>query len=202
MLKTPSVILYFFAIFAYVGIEQGVATWMSKFLSTYHNVDPQTAGASAVSWFWGLLTIGTLLGLVLLKFVDSRRVLIFFTAAAIVSLAAALYGPSEIALWAFPMVGFFASVMWSIIISLALNSISQNHGVLSGILVTGICGGAIIPLVIGWLGDLITLRVGMMFMFLMLSYILSIGFWAKPLVSNEVLTLRRSKRPKMTTPHG
>lgn len=202
LLKTPIVILYFFAVFAYVGIEQGVANWMSKFLSTYHNVDPQTAGATAVSWFWGLLTVGTVLGLILLKFVDSRRVLILFTAAAMVSLTAALFGSAGVALWAFPMVGFFASVMWSIIISLALNSMKDNHGAFSGILVTGICGGAIIPLVIGWLGDLFTLKAGMMFMFLMLSYILSVGFWSKPLITNEVVKLNRVKRPKMTVTNG
>lgn len=197
LLKNPMVILYFLAVFSYVGIEQGVANWMSEFLNKYHHLDPKTDGASAVSWFWGLLTIGTLLGLVLLKFIDSRKVLLLFTGAAIISLAAALFGPSEIALWAFPMVGFFASVMWSIIISLALNSMSEHHGSLSGILITGICGGAIIPLIVGWIGDMTDLRTGMMFLFLMLAYIFSIGFWARPLVKNEVISLKKFRKPKL-----
>jgi MFS transporter, FHS family, L-fucose permease len=73
LLKEPMVIRYFFAIFAYVGTEQGIANWISSFLETYHGVDPQTTGASTVSSFWGLMTAGTVLGLVLLKFMDSRR---------------------------------------------------------------------------------------------------------------------------------
>lgn len=187
LLKKPMVIFYFLGVFAYVGTEQGVANWISQFLQTYHDVDPQTTGARTVSLFWGMMTAGTLLGLVLLKFVDSRKVLIGFTGAAMISLLVALLGNRSIALWAFPMVGFFASVMWSIIISLALNSVATHHGSFSGILVTGIAGGAVMPLIVGGLGDIIGLKAGMFFLFLGLMYIGSIGFWSKPLVNNQLI---------------
>ena len=91
LLKNPITILYFLSVFAYVGTEQGVANWISQFLVTYHQYDPQTVGASTVSWFWGLMTAGTLLGLLLLKFIDSRKILIGFSMAAIVSLSLALF---------------------------------------------------------------------------------------------------------------
>src|SRR5260370_35923882 len=55
--------LYFAAMFAYVGCEQGTADWMSSFLSQYHGLDPHTTGAAAVSWFWGLLTAGCSVGM-------------------------------------------------------------------------------------------------------------------------------------------
>ncbi len=191
LLKKPMVILYFFGIFAYVGTEQGVANWISQFLQTYHDVDPQTTGASTVSLFWGMMTAGTILGLILLKFVDSRKVLIGFTAATMITLLVSLLGSKSIALIGFPLVGFFVSVMWSIIISLALNSVANHHGSFSGILVTGIAGGAIIPLIVGWLGDAFGLRVGMFFLFVTLGYILSIGFWSKPLINNEILSKKK-----------
>ncbi len=187
LLKQPMVLLYFFGIFAYVGTEQGVANWMSEFLQTYHGVDPQTTGATTISLFWGLMTAGTVLGLVLLKFMDSRKVLIGFTAAAMISLLISLVGTKEIALIGFPMVGFFASVMWSILISLALNSVSSHHGSFSGILVTGIAGGAFVPLIVGYLGDTFGLKIAMYFLFITLTYILSIGFWSKPLINNEII---------------
>jgi len=192
LFKNKIVILYFLGIFAYVGSEQGVANWISKFLATYHGFDPQTVGADTVSYFWGLLTAGCLLGLLMLKIFDSRKILIWFTSAALVSLTVALFGPGNVSLIAFPLVGFFASVMWSIIFSLALNSVERHHGSFSGILCTGIIGGAIIPLIIGWLGDLFGLRFGMMFLYLSLGYILIIGFWAKPLISN--VTFRDKKK--------
>jgi fucose permease len=193
LFRKKIVVLYFLGIFAYVGTEQGVANWISKFLATYHGIDPQTKGASTVSLFWGLMTAGCLLGLVLLKLFDSRRVLIGFAAAAIITLSCALFGPGPVAVVAFPLMGFCASVMWSIIFSLALNSLDRHHGSFSGILVTGIIGGALVPLVIGWLGDRLGLRFGMMFLYLTLAYILSIGFWARPLITNATISLRKKK---------
>lgn len=191
LIKNKIVILYFLGIVAYVGTEQGVANWISKFLVNYHQFDPQTSGARVVSNFWGLMTIGCLLGLLLLKIFDSRKVLIIFSGAAIASLTFGLFGSGKVALIAFPLVGFFASVMWSIIFSLALNSVSKNHGTFSGILCTGICGGAIVPVIIGWLGNMFGLRFGMLFLYITLGFILSIGFWAKPLISNETIREKR-----------
>ncbi|GGW23466.1 sugar MFS transporter [Arenibacter certesii] len=190
LLKNKKVILYFMAVFAYVGTEQGVANWMSQFLSQYHGLNPRIEGASSISLFWGLLTVGCILGLILLKLMDSKLVLKLFSGAAILSLTAALFGTAQIALIAFPMVGFFASVMWSIIISLALNSVRNNHGALSGILCSGIVGGAVVPLIVGVLGDAIGLRGGMVFLYLTLGFIFSIGFWANPLINNETIKIK------------
>jgi MFS transporter, FHS family, L-fucose permease len=191
LLKNPAVILFFVGIFTYVGLEQGVANWMSKFLNTYHGYDPQTAGARAVAWFWGLMTIGGVVGIVLLKLLDSKIVLVVFTIAAILSFTAALFLSGSVARIAFPVVGFFAAVMWPVIFSLALNSVAEHHGSFSGILVTGIIGGAIVPLIVGGLGDLFGLRTGMLFLYLAMAYILSIGFWAKPLIKNVTIKLRK-----------
>jgi fucose permease len=187
MLKNKKVILFFLGIFAYVGAEQGVANWISEFLSSYHRYDPQTTGATTVSWFWGMMTAGTVLGLFLLKVMDSKKILVAFTSMVLICLATALFASGEVALYAFPAIGFFIAVMWPIIFSLALNSVEEHHGTFSGILVTGIAGGAIVPLIVGSLGDLFGLRIGMLFLFIAFGYILSIGFWAKPLVSNKTI---------------
>jgi len=139
------------------------------------------------------MTIGTVLGLLLLKLCDSRWVLITFATGAMISLGAALFGAGETALLAFPMVGFFSSVMWSVLISLALNSVTAHHGTLTGILITGIVGGAVWPLLIGFVGDLFDLKTGMMLLFLSLAYILIVGCWADPLVSNKRFEFRNNR---------
>jgi len=187
LFKQKTVILYFIGIFAYVGSEQGIANWISEFLSSYHGYDPQTIGANTVSYYWGLLTVGCLLGLVVLKLFDSKLVLKWFTGAAMLSLAGALFSDGSLALYLFPATGFFLSVMWSIIFSLALNSLDKHHGSFSGILCTGIIGGAVVPLIVGSIGDWVGLRYGMLFLFVTLGYIFSIGFWAKPLINNETI---------------
>lgn len=194
LFKKRLVVLFFISMFCYVGTEQGTANWISQFLLTYHGYDPQKTGAETVAYFWGLMTAGGILGLLLVKLMDSRYVLILFTALAIVCLSAGLFGPGKMALIAFPMVGFFASVIYPVIFSLALNSLDEHHGSFSGMLVTGVVGGAVLPLVIGWLGDRIGLRTGMCFLYLPLGFILSIGFWAKPIIKNKTLKLFGNKK--------
>jgi fucose permease len=187
LLRKPMVWLFFGCVFAYVGSEQGTANWISQFLVNYHHADPHTTGAATVSLFWGLLTLGCLFGMLLLKIFDSRRVLIAFSMAALICLTAALFGSARVSLVAFPLVGFFASIMWPVVSSLALNSVSEYHGSFAGILCTGIMGGAVVPVIIGRLGDNFGLRTGMSFLYLTFGCVLSVGFWAKPLISNATI---------------
>jgi fucose permease len=197
LLSQRTVQLFFLGIIAYVGTEQSLADWMSQFLSTYHHFSPAREGAHAVGLFWGLMSIGCLLGLVLLRLLDAKLVLAVFSTLALGCVALALFGEARVSLLAFPACGFFLSVMWSIVFSLALNSASRHHGAFSGILCTGILGGAVVPLLVGVLGDHIGLRQAMLTVFVTLGFILSISWWARPLIRNqtvgilELLSVRR-----------
>lgn len=191
LLSERQVRLFFLGIVAYVGTEQSLANWMSQFLSTYHGLSPTVEGAHAVAMFWGLMSVGCLLGLLLLRLLDSRVVLAMFSVAAIACIALALFGPARVAAQAFPASGFFLSVMFSIVFSLALNSVPRHHGAFSGILCTGILGGALVPLLVGVLGDWIGLRAALMVLFATVGYILSVSLWARPLVNNETVKLRQ-----------
>src|SRR6202521_790860 len=184
--------MYFVAMFAYLGCEQGTADWMSSFLNQYHGFDPHTTGAAAVSWFWGLLTAGCLVGMLLLKIFDSRKVLIGTSIGALFSLSAALFGPAKVSVIAFPAVGLFASVMWPIVVSLALNSVEEFHGSFSGILGTGIIGGAVVPVIIGRIGDYAGLRSGLAFLYVTFGFVLSVGFWARPVINNATIRLKKA----------
>jgi fucose permease len=191
LFKQKKVILFFLGIFCYVGTEQGIANWISEFLRTYHGLTPEIEGARAVGLFWGLMTVGCILGLFLLKIMDSKIVLRIFTIAALIILTFTLFGKVEYALFGFPALGFCLSVMYAIIFSLALNSVTKSHGSFAGILCTGIAGGAIVSLLIGKLKDVIGLQAGMTVIYLTLGYILSMSFWAKPIVKNA--TVKRKK---------
>jgi MFS transporter, FHS family, L-fucose permease len=199
LLRKRIVWLFFLSVFAYVGSEQGTANWISEFLSKYHGFDPHTTGALAVSWFWGLLTAGCFIGMLLLKIFDSRKVLIGFSAAALLCLTAALLGPAPVALYAFPGIGLFASIMWPVLVSLGLNSVSEHHGPFAGILGTGIMGGAIVPVIIGRIGDHFGLRTGLAFLYLTFGCVLSVGFWAKPIISNATVSRKRAIADSIAT---
>jgi len=193
LLRKPVVWMYFVSMLAYVGCEQGTSQWMSKFLAQYHGFDPHTDGAAAVSWFWGLMTAGCALGMLLLKFVDSRKLLVATSIGALACLSAAVFGAAQVSLLSFKLIGLFASVMWPIVISLALNSVAEHHGSFAGILGTGMgIGGALVPVIIGRIGDRVGLRNGMLFLYVTFCVVLSVGFWAKPLVNNATVDLKRA----------
>lgn len=190
LVNNRTVVLYFFGIFAYVGAEQGISYWMSKFLQNRHGFDFETVGAAAVGNFWGLMTLGGLLGLLLLKLFDSKIILKIFTAITMVCLLFGLFGVANISLYSFQACGFFMSMMYPVIISLGLNSVAKHHGSFAGILMSGIMGGAVIQLLIGMISDYASLGVGMLINLLALAYIFSIGIWAKPLVANKTIRLK------------
>lgn len=189
LFKQPVVWLYFLGIFCYVSTEQGTSIFMSTFLEQYHGVNPQGEGAKVVSWFWGSMTIGCIFGMMLLKLFDCKKVLIGSGTLTAVLLISALFGSKEVAIITFPAVGFSISVMYSIVFSLALNSVSKNHGSFAGILCSGIAGGAAGPLIVSGIADVTTLRTGMLCVLIFVGYITAIGLWAKPLINNKTVKL-------------
>ena len=58
---------------------------------------------------------------------------------------------------------------------------------------TGIMGGAVVQLLIGFVGDMVSLKFGMLINFIALAYVFSIGVWAKPIVKNKTINLRKNK---------
>jgi len=123
--------------------------------------------------------------MILLKFFNNRKVLAVLTAGAIVTLFLALHGGTHVSKIAFPMVAVFQSSMWPIIMSLAFNSVTRHHEVLSGFMFTAAIGGALGPVVIGNMGDMFGLGTSLHYLFIPLLVVLSVAFWAEPLRSNS-----------------
>lgn len=201
LFKNPVVWVYFGGIFCYVGTEQGVANWISSFLQNYHQVDPTRAAQLSVAGFWGAMAAGCALNLILLKLFDSRRILLVFASGGVVTLVAALFGTKTMAMVGLPLMGFWCSVGWPLVFSLALNSLEQHHGSFAGIMCTGIIGGAIIIPLIGKLGDLFGLRYGMLVILATLGYLIFLALWAKPLINNATIGQPASK-PALASAKG
>jgi fucose permease len=77
--------------------------------------------------------------------------------------------------------------MWPIILSLAINSVNKNHETLTGCMFTATIGGALGPFIIGSLGDRWGLHTSLHYIYLPLLVVLSVAFWAKPLISNRTI---------------
>lgn len=193
LFRNKYVILYFFALVAYASCEQGIAAWMSKFFEDSHGLDPQSEGALILSYYWLMLTIGCSVGMLLLRVFESRKVLAGLTILAISSFFLALHGNTTVSKVAFPMVAAFESIMWPVILALALNSVTKHHEVLSGFMLTASLGGALGPLIVGIAGDSFGLEKALHLLFLPFLFVLSAAFWARPLVKNKTFEREAQK---------
>lgn len=185
-----TVLRFFFAIIAYVAVEQGMANSLSVFLYQYHDIDPEKQGAAAVSQFWLMLTIGCAIGLPFLKLFDAQRLLMSCCVLAGTCWVCGLFASTSTVVFWLTAAGFFLSIMWSVTVSLGLNSMRSGHGTVAGILCTGIVGGAIISPLIGLLSAFLEdLQLALTVLLLPLSYLFYVAYSAKPLVKNHTLPL-------------
>lgn len=199
LLQQPLVWRFFTAIFCYVALEQGIANSISVYLQQVHQQDPLTVGADTVAGFWLQMMLGCLVGLLFLRLFDSRVVLILFSLVSVVLLLTGIFADLSIARPALMACGASLSVMWSIIFALALNSVSRQQGALAGILCSAIAGGAVISPAIGAIYQLSgDMRSALCVLLLPLAYITSIGFWAKPLVTNPNWWQQHRERRRST----
>lgn len=183
-----TVLRFFFAIVAYVAIEQGMANSLSLFLQQYHDMDSEVAGAKAVSQFWLMLTIGCAVGLPFLKLFDAQKILMVCCVLAGSCWLKGLFSDSATVTTWLTFAGFFLSIMWSVTVSLGLNSMKEGHGTVAGILCTGIVGGAIISPIIGIITALLgSLQFALCILLLPLGYLFYVAYSAQPLVKNHTV---------------
>ena len=188
-LRDKNSYVFFFGIFCYVGVEQGINNWSSQFLYQYHGQDPNQVGVEVISGFWGNLTLGTLGSLILIKILDGKILLKLYALSSSVLILVALFGELQYSILSFKLMGFSLSGIWALVISLGLNSVKKNHGTFTGILLTGIVGGAIFPFLIALIAQIFELRYGMILIFFGLLYISYIGFYSKPIDRNNLIKL-------------
>lgn len=147
------------AIFAYVGAEVAIGSFLINYLGTSHvlSLDPETA-ARYVSLYWGGAMVGRFLGAPLLANFRPGSVLQLFATGTIVMLMLSIFGTGEFAMWTILSVGLFNSIMFPTIFSESIRGLKQGTERASGLLCTSIVGGAIIPLIQGVLADQVDLR--------------------------------------------
>ena len=152
--KHPNLVLGALGIFAYVGAEVSIGSFLVNYFG-----QPEIAGFSAktaagyVSFYWAGAMIGRFLGAGLLRKFRAGHLLGAFAicTSSLVSLSMLTYG--HFAMWSILAVGFFNSIMFPTIFSLGVAELGPLTGNGSGILNMAIVGGAIVPLIQGAIAD-------------------------------------------------
>jgi FHS family L-fucose permease-like MFS transporter len=141
-------------IFVYVGGEVSIGSFLVNFMSR-----PEIGGLTEVtagkylSLYWGGAMVGRFIGAAVLRTLKPGYVLAFNAAVVTLLLAFAMLVGGQLAMWAVISIGFFNSIMFPTIFTLAIDGLGPRTGEGSGVLCMAIVGGAIVPVLQGFAAD-------------------------------------------------
>jgi MFS transporter, FHS family, L-fucose permease len=194
LLGHPVAVVYFLAVFFYVGAEVGTAAWIVKFFQQIHGLGPERASGAGgnvffqnlpalsvltVSMFWGLQALGRLTSGPGIHKLGARSMLKLYALGALGALLLATFGSVKLAVIGFAACGFFTSVLITLLFSGAIHTFTQSRGAISGLLVAASIGGAVIPPIVGLTADHFGLRIAMIVPALCFTYVVAVSFAGK-----------------------
>ena len=150
----PHLYLGAVAIFIYVGAEVSIGSFLVKYLA-----DPTIAGlslqqgAKLVAFYWGGMMVGRFIGSAVMQKISAAGLLAWSGVGAAILVLCSLLGTGHFAAITILAVGLFNSIMFPTIFTLAVAELGPLTGRGSGLLVQGIVGGALIPVLMGFLAD-------------------------------------------------
>ena len=153
LLGKPIVLLSFLGIMCHVGIDVGTNTTAPKLLMERLGMTLNEA-AFATSLYFIFRTVGCLTGSVFLRVMNNRSFFIVSVVMMALSMAGMFFGASKAVLYtAIALVGYGNSNIFSIVFSQALQAIPDRQNEVSGLMIMGLFGGTVFPLVMGFASD-------------------------------------------------
>ena len=171
-----SLVLGALAIFMYVGGEVSIGSFLVNYFAESSIAGMEIAEAGEmVGYYWGAAMIGRLVGAVLMNYIASTKYLAANAVIAIVMIIVSMNTSGSVAMWSILAVGFFNSIMFPTIFTLAVKGLGAMTSKGSGLVCQGIVGGALVPLIQGVVADSIGIQLS--FVVPMMCYIY-IGWYA------------------------
>ncbi len=165
------------AIFVYVGAEVSIGSFLINYLNQpdIGNM-PQKAAALYVAFYWGGAMIGRFCGAGITQKLRAGPVLGVAAIAACCLVLTSMLTFGHVAMWSIILVGLFNSIMWPNIFTLGLAELGPLTNLGSSLLVMGVLGAALIPLLQGFVADHIGIHHAFFLPALCYVYICFYGF--------------------------
>jgi FHS family L-fucose permease-like MFS transporter len=175
--KRKHLVLGALGIFVYVGAEVAIGSFLVNYF-VLPDIGAMTERAAGfyLSLYWMCAMIGRFIGSAVLQKIRTGPLLGFVAVSACLLVGASMMSHGWTAVWTIILVGFFNSVMFPSIFTLGIAELGPLTGEGSGILVTAIVGGAVIPELEGLLADSIGIHYAFILPALCYIYIAYYGF--------------------------
>lgn len=155
LLGDKKILMCFIGIFCIVGIDVGVNTVSAKLMMERAGWAVERA-AVAASIYFACRTAGAFAGSFLLAWIKEGLYLKINILSAIISIAVLFFaGNATLIMVLVGLIGFFCSSIFSVLFSFALKARPDKANEISGFMITGVCGGAVIPPLMGVMTDFV-----------------------------------------------
>ena len=173
----PHLYLGAIAIFIYVGAEVSVGSFLVKYFNdpSIGNL-PLEKGSKLLALFWGSMMVGRFIGSAVMQRMAAHKLLAWAGIGASLMVLCSLLGTGHFAMVTILCVGIFNSIMFPTIFTLAVAELGPLTGRGSGLLVQAIVGGAIIPVLMGYLADRFGIHHSLLLPLLCYFFIIFYGF--------------------------
>jgi len=178
LLGTGFVLMMVVSIFLVVGIDVGFNSNSGQFLIKQFGIDQTTAESGRSVYFFGRM-IGTFAGAIMLTRISSRKFFMWTSILGILCLVAILLISSPVMAWGLVfLIGLAVANIFPLVFSITVEKYPTRSNEISGLMMMAISGGAVIPLIIGWISDLSNVAFGMSILIVCMIYLLSVSVYS------------------------
>ncbi len=197
ILRQPNVILGMIAVFAYVGAEVSIGSFLINYVVELTPM-PKTQAANLVAIYWCGAMAGRFIGIFTLKEFAPGRVLSVHGMLAIALILISVNSKGLMSIYSMILVGFCNSIMFPSIFTISIRNLTSSESQkASGLLTTAIIGGALIPVFTGMIADSHGLRIAFSLPILCYGYITLFGLRnVKALASEKALPIDCQRYPQ------
>jgi fucose permease len=153
LLRRPFILAMTCGIFLYVGAEVSVSAGIPLFLKERFGLEIGRVGLLGTGLFFMALTTGRFCGGLILSWVKPASFLVTTCAISLAGLGAIFVPVGAVAAAGFFLAGLGFANIFPLVFSTALEHMPERGNEISGLLVTAIVGGAVLPLIMGVVAD-------------------------------------------------
>lgn len=177
LLGNNFVLLMVLSIFVVVGVDVGFNSNSGQFLIKQFGIEQTAAESGRSVYFFGRM-LGTFAGAIMLTRISSRSFFMWTSILGIICLATILLIKSGAAAWFLIFfIGLAIANIWPLVFSIAVEKYPLQNNEISGLMMMAISGGAVIPLLIGWISDLSSITLGMSVLIICMIYLLAVSIY-------------------------
>jgi FHS family L-fucose permease-like MFS transporter len=177
LLGNGFIFLMVLCIFLVVGVDVGFNSNSGQFLIRHFGIEQVAAESGRSVYFFGRM-LGTFVGALLLTRIGSRPFFLGTSLLGILAVVAILVTPSQAAAWILIfLIGLTVANIFPLVFSIAVEKYPERTNEISGLMMMAICGGAVIPLLMGWVSDLSGHTTGMSVLILCMAILAAVALY-------------------------